>query len=158
MRSLQALLGILALIAIAAQPVAVSAHVGSDLDAEGCHSDYRTSSYHCHRGAAAGCSFANRAAMEEAVQSGNLPPRTVPAEGFLSKLWPFGKDNGIADKSEQTALPAPAGAPGQSDGAAPAAAQSPAEQRLKVLQGLYEMGLISRDEYEAKRKAVLDGL
>ena len=34
--------------------------------------------------------------------------------------------------------------------------QRQAEERLKVLQGLYEMGLITKEEYEARRKTILE--
>jgi hypothetical protein len=148
-------------VALLATPVLAVAHTGGPLDADGCHADHRTGTYHCHRGAAAGYTFPNRAAMEEAVRTDTFPEKTVDEEGFFSKLWPFGKEH------EQEEAPA---APGAESGAAPsssappgAAAVSPGppneiEQKLKVLQGLYEMGLITKEEYEAKRKAVLDQL
>jgi hypothetical protein len=37
-------------------------------------------------------------------------------------------------------------------------ARSSAESRLKELKGLYENGLLSQDEFEAKRKSILDDL
>lgn len=132
-------------------------HSGSALDDDGCHPDHRNGTYHCHRGAAAGYTFPDRNAMLEAVRTSNFPDKTVDEESFFSRLWPFGRED---DPDEAAAVPADAGglqgsatAPGN-----PAPGQNAYEQRLKILQGLYEMGLISREEYEAKRKAVLDEL
>lgn len=126
-------------------PSLALAHTGEALDAEGCHTDHRDGTYHCHRGDAGGYTFADRAAMQEAVRTGKFPDKTVEVEGFFSKLWPFGKDE------EEEA----GGTDSKTDGAAAVPqGQRDAEQRLKTLQGLYEMGLLSRDEYEAKRKEV----
>lgn len=154
----------LATIALLASPLLASAHTGGPLDADGCHADHRTGTYHCHRGAAAGYTFPNRAAMEEAVRTGNFPEKTVDEEGFFSKLWPFGKHHEEeAAPAEPGAQSGPAAGPATTTGANAGAAAAPGqpneiEQKLKVLQGLYEMGLISKEEYEAKRKAVLDQL
>jgi len=168
--------------AVCGVPVLAAAHTGGPLDADGCHADHRTGGYHCHRGAAAGYTFPNKAAMQEAVRTGVFPEKSVDEEGFFSKLWPFGKHHeeaapapapqgGSATDAGAEASPAPA--PGDfagvdtgpvvSPGPAPGSAagsqqQGDTAQRLKVLQGLYEMGLITKEEYEAKRKAVLDQL
>jgi len=164
-------------------PMIASAHTGGPLDASGCHADHRTGNYHCHRGEAAGYTFPNQAAMQEAVRTGVYPEKTVEAEGFFSKLWPFGKKHEQAEPAatapatdaptDASAEAAPAPAPGDPSGvntgsvvtaeptpagAAAVAPQSEAAKKLKVLQGLYEMGLITKEEYEAKRKAVLDEL
>jgi hypothetical protein len=172
-------------------PVVASAHTGGALDAAGCHPDHRKGTYHCHRGDAAGYTFPNRAAMEEAVRTGKYPEKSVDEEGFFEKLWPWGNKHeqqeaapaaneaatsspstGAAEPAEGTAATAPsasapaAPAPEGSTAApqapaapsAPAAPQNEYERRLKVLQGLHEMGLISREEYEAKRKEVLGQL
>jgi hypothetical protein len=63
---------------------------------------------------------------------------------------PLPPEEGPATVTPPAAAPAPV--------AAPAAPLNEYERRLKVLQGLYEMGLISREEYEAKRKEVLGQL
>ncbi len=187
--------------AACALPLVAAAHTGGALDAEGCHADHRKGTYHCHRGEAAGYTFPNRAAMQEAVKTGNFPEKSVDEEGFFEKLWPWGKKHeqqetapdAATTASDASGGPAPSGpavapagdaAPASagtvaaalppeegSSAAAPAAppaapAASPApaapqneyERRLKVLQGLYEMGLITREEYEAKRKEVLGQL
>lgn len=136
-------------------PRLAAAHTGGPLDADGCHADHRTGNYHCHRGAAAGYTFPDRAAMQDAVRTGNFPEKTVERESFFSKLWPFGKHH-----EQETEKPAD----DQSGDAAAASGSSAAvpekqrqvEDKLKVLQGLYEMGLITKDEYEEKRKAILD--
>jgi hypothetical protein len=174
--------------ALCGVPMTASAHTGGPLDANGCHADHRTGNYHCHRGPAAGYTFPNQAAMEEAVRTGVFPEKTVDEEGFFSKLWPFGTHHeqqetpaavpvapGAATDASAEAAPAPAaGDPNGVDTgsvvtAEPALAgtrkatvapqpESEAAKKLKVLQGLFEMGLISKEEYEAKRKAILDTL
>ena len=160
MRNFPLLLALPTAVFLFGAPAVALAHTGGPLDADGCHSDHRTGSYHCHRGAAAGYSFPDRAAMQEAVRTGTFPEKSVDEDGFFSRLWPFGKQR----EEEEAATPdsAAAGAAGAASGTAPAAASTPRqqefEQRLKVLQGLYEMGLITKEEYEAKRKAVLDQL
>lgn len=91
-------------VAVLGLPLLAAAHTGGPIDNEGCHPDRRIGNYHCHLGPAAGYAFENKSAMEKAVSTGNLPDRTEPEEGFLSKLWPFGK--------KPTAAPAgPASAP-----------------------------------------------
>jgi hypothetical protein len=172
--------------ALCCLPLVAYAHTGGALDVEGCHPDHRKGTYHCHRGDAAGYTFPNRPAMLEAVSTGKFPEKSVEAEGFFDKLWPWGNKHeqqeaapeaapGAADSQPASpsagtpAAPAPAspsdGAATSTDSpaivpppAATAAPQSEPERRLKVLQGLYEMGLISREEYEAKRKEVLGQL
>jgi hypothetical protein len=199
-------------VAACALPVVASAHTGGALDADGCHPDHRTGTYHCHRGAAAGYTFPNRDAMLEAVRTGKYPEKSVDEDGFFSKIWPWGskhQDQKEAEEEETKgepvqplppgekpaviapapvapapaapaakhgeplppeenlapAAPAPSAAPAASaaTGAsaaatAPAGPQNEYERRLKVLQGLYEMGLITKEEYETKRKEVLGQL
>lgn len=170
--------------ALCCLPVTAAAHTGGPLDADGCHADHRKGTYHCHRGAAAGYTFPNRAAMQEAVRTGVFPEKTVDKEGFFSRLWPFGKKHEQVDEASEAgsgksgsappgtgksdaappaagksdAAPPATGAPAAAEGAAVPEKQREIEQKLKVLQGLYEMGLITREEYDNKRKAVLDQL
>lgn len=144
-------------LAVAALPTVACAHSGSALDDAGCHPDHRNGTYHCHRGDAAGYTFPNRAAMEQAVRTGTFPEKSVDEEGFFSRLWPFGGEDG-GDEGEPAPSNSGESKAGPDGSAATAAGQNPYEQRLKILQGLYEMGLISKEEYEAKRKAVLDEL
>ena len=183
--------------ALCGLPLLASAHTGGALDAEGCHADHRKGTYHCHRGEAAGYTFPNRAAMQEAVRTGKYPEKSVDEEGFFEKLWPWGSKHeqqetapeaegssdakpAAPDAATAPAAAAPAGSAATTPDspvvvtppasgapsapaapvapAAPAAPQTEPERRLKVLQGLYEMGLITREEYEAKRKEVLGQL
>jgi hypothetical protein len=132
-----------------------SAHTGGPLDPDGCHADHRTGSYHCHRGAAAGYTFPNREAMLEAVRTGKFPEKTVEAESFFSKLWPWGKHHEQQSAEDAAAQTAPAGA-ATAAGAPASAKEREIQEKLKVLQGLYEMGLINKDEYEARRKTILE--
>jgi hypothetical protein len=158
MRNHRFRLGVAAFCAVTVLPLTALAHTGGALDADGCHTDHRNGTYHCHRGAAAGYTFPDKAAMQEAVRTGTFPEKTVEVEGFFSKLWPWGKHH----HEEEAAPPAGTTATGGAGAAAPASAanekQRQIEERLKVLQGLYEMGLLSKEEYEDKRKAVLSEL
>lgn len=146
-------------------PGAAAAHTGSALDADGCHADHRDGTYHCHRGDAAGYTFPNRAAMQEAVRTGNFPEKTVDEEGFFSRLWPWGKKHEQAEEPSAEAGEAAGASEEAATGGADAAA-SPAvspeqremEQKLTVLRGWYEMGLITKEDYEARRKAILEEL
>ena len=144
--------------AIFCLPARASAHTGGPLDADGCHADHRTGTYHCHRGPAAGYTFPDRAAMQEAVRTGNFPEKTVEEESFFSKLWPWGKHH--HEEAEDGKTPEASAGDGTAAGQAPAIPekQREMEEKLKTLQGLYEMGLITKEEYETKRKAVLDQL
>ena len=153
---------------LAAPPLAI-AHTGGPLDPEGCHADHRTGTYHCHRGEAAGYTFPNKPAMQEAVRTGVFPDKTVDSEGFFSKLWPFGNkhEQEPAETQKKVGEEAPEGAgPEHGEGAdletgstgsgGPASPeQEDAAQRLNVAKGLYEMGLITKEEYESKRQAIL---
>jgi hypothetical protein len=155
MRRQTVLAGVVVLAATFGVALRSEAHSGGPLDADGCHVDHRTDTYHCHRGVAAGYTFPNRDAMLEAVRTGKFPEKSVETESFLSKLWPWGKHHheqqaGDAPSAEGTVV-----GQGSSEGAVTDKNQQAAE-KLKVLQGLYEMGLITKDEYEGKRKAIQD--
>jgi len=132
------------------------AHSGGPLDADGCHVDHRDGTYHCHRGAAAGYTFPNRDAMLEAVRTGKFPEKSVEEETFLSKLWPWGKHHHDQLPPDAPAAEETVVRQGGADGASAADKDQQVEHKLKVLQGLYEMGLITKDEYEGKRKEILD--
>jgi hypothetical protein len=108
---------------------------------------------------------------EQEKNTGNVP--ATPPAPVESPAPPAAPDSGAtappagaAPASPSASAPAaspakpstPAAAATPGAAAAPAAPMSEHEKRLKVLQGLYEMGLISREEYEAKRKEILDQL
>jgi len=157
-------------------PLAASAHTGGALDRYGCHADHRKGDYHCHTGNLRGYSFHSREELQEAIRTGNFPEKPPQSEGFFQKLWPFGKkkaepapaaEGSSAQQAQNAPEPAPATTPAQANAAAPVPAGSPApapadsrsfEERLKVLSGLREMGLITQEEYNARRKAILDQL
>lgn len=152
-------------IALVSLPVAAFAHTGGALDHYGCHADHRKGDYHCHQGNLRGYSFRSRDAMLEAVRTGKLPEKPAEKEGFFEKYWPFGGDKDAG--AQQQAVPAPEqAAPPQaatSQPPPPAAGGTPAnprsfEERLKILSGLREMGLVTEEEYQARRKAILEQL
>lgn len=143
-------------------PVGALAHSGGALDQSGCHADHREGNYHCHQGNLKGYSFRSRDAMKEAVRSGRLPEKPAAREGFFAKLWPFGGDKN--EESAASSEPAAAeNAPAADGTAAPAAASATPtgrsfEERLRILSGLRDMGLISQQEYDTRRKAILEQL
>ncbi|MBI5506520.1 MAG: SHOCT domain-containing protein [Deltaproteobacteria bacterium] len=146
------------------------AHTGGALDHYGCHGDHRKGDYHCHQGNLRGYSFRSRDAMLEAVRTGKLPEKPAEKEGFFEKYWPFGNKKDAA--AAQPAAPAPEPtAPAQGVSAQPGTPQAPSpaaggapgtarsfEDRLRILSGLRDMGLITEEEYQARRKAILEQL
>ncbi len=163
MKSALALCAVLAT-SLLSLPTAALAHTGGALDHYGCHADRREGNYHCHQGNLKGYSFPSHDAMIEAVRTGHLPEKPPEKEGFFSKYWPFGskKDNDAQavapasaqaaapqESEAQAATPAPARDPGSNNG-------RPVEERLRILSGLRDMGLITNEEYEARRKAILE--
>ena len=130
----------LATAALCGIPFPSLAHTGGALDADGCHPDHRKGTYHCHRGEAAGYTFPNRAAMQEAVSTGKFPEKTVDEDGFFSKLWPWGKNG--PEQAPAGDAPPPAAGSGSASGASvpasgePAAPMTEPQKRLKVLKGL----------------------
>lgn len=93
--------------------------------------------------------------MLEAVRTGKFPEKTVDEEGFFSKLWPWGKHH-EQQTAEEAAAAKPTSAPAADGATAVSTKEHDLQEKLKVLQGLYDMGLITKDEYESRRKAILD--
>ena len=152
-------LGVATAFVVCPQPAA--AHTGGALDVDGCHADHRRGMYHCHRGEAAGYTFADRTAMLEAVRTGKFPEKTVDEEGFFSRLWPWGKTHEQQSADAPADGSAPAAAAPAAPGAAPtgpplSAKEREIQEKLKILQGLYEMGLITKEEYEGRRRTILE--
>ncbi len=94
--------------------------------------------------------------MLEAVRTGKFPEKTVDEEGFFSKLWPWGKHHEQQTAEEAAAAKPAAGGPAAEAAPAVSSKEHDVQEKLKVLQGLYDMGLITKDEYESRRKAILD--
>ncbi len=64
----------------------------------------------------------------------------------------------MSDAMQPQAAPAPAPAPAAPAPAAPAAADNPVADKLRRLKGLLDEGLISQDEFNAKRQKLLDDM
>lgn len=146
------------LVSPAFAPSGAFAHTGGPLDEHGCHADRRRGNYHCHQGELQGLRFRSKSDLEEALRTGNLPEKPEPKKGLLDRLW-SGRDDDEEKAAETTAAPPAAG--GAASQAAPQAPAGPArsfEERLKILAGLYELGLITKEEYDARRKAILEEL
>lgn len=153
-------------IALVSLPLTAFAHTGGALDHYGCHADHRKGDYHCHQGNLRGYSFRSRDAMLEAVRTGKLPEKPAEKEGFFEKYWPFGGSKDAAARPQPAPAEAPQAAapqaaasqaPPPASGAAPANTRS-FEERLKILSGLRDMGLITEEEYQTRRKAILEQL
>ncbi len=134
---------------LALVPVAARAHSAGPLDHYGCHPDRRLKDYHCHRGPLAGRHFRSKAAMLDALKNGEADqaPASEPApqegkRGGLGSWLPFFGRSRSHEAPPPGATIVPRGI----------------EQRLRVLKDLYEKGLITEEEYAAKRKEILGEL
>lgn len=82
------------------------------------------------------------------VQAAALPPASAASTAIPTTPTVSSASGG----RRATALPSPAGeSPGQDS-------SPPAERRLTTLERLRQKGLITQEEFDAKRRAVLDGL
>ncbi len=145
-------------------PTLAFAHSGPPLDKYGCHADRVRGDYHCHLREMRGMVFESRGDMLDAIESGELPKPTQ--KSGLGTLFgeddpepePQDKEPGLLDRvvdgdddeeeEPKAGVPAPA----------PVPAQRTVEERLKILKGLHEMGLITEEEYAARRVEILKDL
>jgi hypothetical protein len=139
-------------------PAMVSAHSAGQLDSRGCHDDRRRGAYHCHVGEYRGLTFRSKADLQSQIEAGKTVAdmRTEQGkdpvegtaveddedEGWLSWV-PFvgGNDSKMRDVGSGDVI-VPRGI----------------EERLRVLKDLHEKGLISDEEYAAKRSEILGDL
>lgn len=161
-----AVLGIAAL----CLPAGASAHTGATLDMHGCHPDRVRGQYHCHTGKLAGHSFSSRGEMLSVLESGEVPEVEDKEPSWFSRMLGRGGDDaeesagtaaGDAGAAETAAATPPAAAGGaqpaapSAPGVAAAASTSDIEERLRILKGLYNMQLITEDEYAQRRREIL---
>ncbi len=126
------------------------AHMAGSLDHYGCHADRRKGGYHCHSGSMSGRSFASKAAMlrgNEPGQAAPEEPAPPAAEEEESGGWKIpslfkGSDDSASGSSSVTGTLVPSGI----------------AKRLRILKGLHDEGLITEEEYAAKRKDILGEL
>jgi len=136
-------------------PCVSQAHNVGPLDSRGCHEDRRRSTYHCHTGEYAGLTFNSVADLESQIRAGVTVDQMRKAqgketaakaddkeEGWLSKIPFFGSRHSSDHDVESGGLIVPQGI----------------EQRLTALKDLHDKGLITDDEYAAKRKEILGEL
>lgn len=139
-------------------PALCYAHSVGQTDSRGCHEDRRRGTYHCHFGEYAGLTFNSVSDLESQIKAGKtvaemrteqgLNEAGKPAQsndgGWLSKIPFVGRFTGNAQTRdvEPGALIVPQGI----------------EQRLAALKDLHDKGLITDQEYEAKRKEILGEL
>ena len=149
-------------------PMQVEAHSAGTIDVYGCHTDRRKGGYHCHRGRFSGLKFSSkgdflkkRAAgytgedqRTEEKKPGLLDSIFYPEDGELTKVQGSREKREQSDASRNTEV----GTVETADSTATTSAASSIEERLKRLKNLHSEGLISDDEYSAKKEEILDGL
>jgi len=137
-------------------PCLSHAHNVGPLDSRGCHDDRRRGTYHCHTGEYAGLTFNSVADLERQVRAGVTVEQMRKAQGketadgadeeneggWLSKIPFFGSRRSSEHDVESGGLIVPQGI----------------EQRLMALKDLHDKGLITDEEYAAKRKEILGEL
>jgi hypothetical protein len=139
-----------------ALPAVAAAHSAGQLDPRGCHEDRRRGEYHCHLGEYRGLKFNSKGDFMEQTKAGKTveqlrqeqgidtageSTREDEDEGWLSRLPFIGKDSGPRDVGTGEVI-MPRGI----------------EERLRTLQDLRDKGLITEEEYAAKRKDILGEL
>ncbi|MFT4571377.1 MAG: hypothetical protein ACI8TX_002485 [Hyphomicrobiaceae bacterium] len=138
-------------------PALAMAHGGPPLDGHGCHADRVRGQYHCHLRELKGRVFKSRGAMLEAIESGDLPSPTQ--KSAFEGLFGGGDSKATAETAEPTQTEDTAN---QAVGAVPATPSQPQartiEDRLRILQGLHEMGLITETEHDRRRAEILQEL
>ncbi len=130
------------------------AHSAGSVDVHGCHPDRNAGNYHCHRGPLSGYQFRSRGEMLEVLESGELPEPVEEKKGFFSSLFK-------RDSEEPPPPPPVASAEAPQDAPYATVRSGPArtvEERLRILKGLYEMELITEEEYAQRRRAILEEL
>lgn len=147
------------------------AHSAGALDPHGCHSDARRSrdAYHCHRGQYNGLRFRSKASMIENKKAGMTAAqiRAQRSDGAA-----------VTDSADAPAVAAPESREQQQDswtvygwlsgnnpddsptdvGTGGQVVPKGIESRLRTLQRLHSEGLISDEEYAAKRADILGEL
>ena len=140
-------------------PALAAAHSAGPLDPHGCHDDRRKGEYHCHIGTYRGLTFRSKGGFTQEVRAGKtveqmraergLDPGTGEEhtsqdedDGWLSWVPFLGKSRSGSRDVGTGEVIVPRGI----------------EERLRVLQDLHDKGLISDDEYAAKRKDILGEL
>ena len=133
------------------------AHAVGQVDSRGCHPDRRRGNYHCHTGEYAGLTFNSVADLQSQINAGKTVAEMRSEQGiddkghsvendkgggWLSKIPFFGNHSSEGRDVESGGLIVPQGI----------------EQRLSALQNLHDKGLITDDEFAAKRKAILGEL
>lgn len=101
---------------------------GGGLDGYGCHHNRKAGGYHCHQGPQAGQAFSSQAEMKGGLTRG---------------LQPYSAGVEAAQPREPTRN---------------AKSKGSIEARLRQLDGLHAKGLVTDDEYAAKRRAILEDL
>jgi hypothetical protein len=163
MKLTAALAPALLLLAISAP---ASAHTGATLDMHGCHPDRVRGEYHCHTGPLAGHSFRSQGEMLRVLDSGEIPEKEDKEPSWFQRMWPGSKKKSeeAAAGAAETSTDAQAGAAVAGTTGAPPAPAAPTpppsdvEERLRILKGLYNMELITEEEYATRRREILEDL
>jgi hypothetical protein len=134
--------------ALAVSPVAASAHSTGAVDPYGCHSDRRSGNYHCHRGEYTNVTFRSKADMLNNKKAGKSGAVLRADQGRDNPAAPsiLGSVLGSEEETQRTAS--------NSELIVPKGVQ----KRLEILDDLHDQGLITEEEYQAKRKEILGDL
>jgi hypothetical protein len=134
--------------ALAVSPVPTSAHSTGAVDPYGCHSDRRSGNYHCHRGEYTNVTFRSKADMLNNKKAGKSGAVLRADQGRDNPAAPsiLGSVLGSEEETQRTAS--------NSELIVPKGVQ----KRLEILDDLHDQGLITEEEYQAKRKEILGDL
>jgi len=147
------ILAITAVVGVLLAPDLARAHSAGPLDGYGCHEDRRRREYHCHTGEYRTLKFKSKATMLDYKRRGvsgheirveRDGPESVypvsPDDAGWKKWVPFRRR--LSSNVARADIIVPRGI----------------QERLRVLKELHDQGLITGDEYEAKRKDILGEL
>jgi len=139
-------------------PVLAFAHSAGQLDIRGCHEDRRRGEYHCHVGEYRGLRFNSKGDFMQQVAAGKTVDQMRQEQGIDAKGESIQEDDDggwlshipFIGKSRREEM--------HDVGGGEVIVPRGIEERLRALKDLHDKGLISEDEYAAKRKEILGEL
>ena len=139
-------------------PALATAHTAGPQDRYGCHDNRNKGGYHCHTGDYAGIKFGSKREMINAREEGltSIDIRKARGEDVSD-------ETGLSNAAESESgwrrwVPFARRSESQGVGNGEVIIPRGLEQRLAVVKDLHEKGLITDEEYEAKRREILGDL
>ena len=140
-------------------PACAGAHTAGAQDRYGCHDDRRQGGYHCHTGSYAGLKFRSKHEMITYREQGLTALDIRKARGEDVSEEQSGLSNAAEDQTGwRRWVPFARRSQKQNVGNGEVIVPRGLEQRLRVVKDLHEKGLITDEEYEAKRQEILGDL